>query len=178
MQSTTPMKKHILLCTLSFVLLLSGCELFSAYGEVEYNNLIVDRVNETSLAIEETATLYNETLPSEVTEQDEVDITEMNASYETALELLANMNELLELESRNTEQHSAVRTELQTYMSAGDLYLESYSEMLTYYSSGTYKENITEVENIDEDLHVNYTTFIEANNDLVDILDSFMTEEE
>lgn len=168
------MKKLILLF---FIFLLPACELFSKYGEIEYNNLIVDRVNETSLAIEETATLYNETLPNEVTEKDIIDVTEMQVSYESALELLANMNELLELESRNMEQQNAVRTELQTYTSAGDLYLQSYSEMLTYYSTNAYVEDITQVEPIDESLHTNYTTFIEANNDLVDILESFVTAE-
>jgi hypothetical protein len=49
--------------------------------------------------------------------------------------------------------------------------------MMDYYDSGSYQEDITQVKSIDETLHLSYTTFIEANNDLVDILDSFVTEE-
>ncbi len=156
--------------------LLPACALFSKYGEVEYNNLIVDHINNASLAIEKTATLYNETLPEVVTEKDILDLTEMQASASEARDLLADTEKLFAFESRNTEQQSAVHAELQTYMEAGDLYLQSYSEMIDYYSTDAYKEDITQVKPIDEILHTDYTTFIEANNDLVDILESFVAE--
>ncbi len=162
------------LAFLSIALIFSGCSLFSKYGEIEYNNLIVEKINATSLAIEETATIYNETLPEVVTEKDTFDITEMQNSYNDAIEYLAEINTLLTLESRNTEQQNAVRTEIQTYTSAGNLYLQSYSEMLTYFGTTAYQEDITQVKPMDETLHLNYTTFIESNNDLVDTLDSFL----
>lgn len=174
-----------LFCTFTVIALsLTACSLFGKYGEVEYNNLVVEKINETSLAIENTATLYNETIPDVVTEKDTFDTTAMRAGYETALDILKNTNDLLDLEGSNVEQQNAVRSELQTYMTSGDLYLQSYSEMLTYYSPSandtgsdgtvTYKDDITKVTPIDEILHTNYTTFIESNNDLVDTLESFL----
>lgn len=171
------MKKIVSCLLLVFTLLLSACELFGQYGEVEYNNLIVDKLNVTSPAIEATATLYNSTLPDIVTEQDIIETSEMKSAYETAQNYLADTNELLDLESRNVEQQNAVRAELQTYLTAADLYLQIFSEMLTYYSSSAQQEDISQVELLDEELHTNYTTFIEANNDLVDVLESFIAED-
>jgi len=158
----------------SVALLLTGCSFFSKYGEIEYNNLIVEKINETSLAIEETATIYNETIPDVVTEKDTFDVTAMQASYDNATELLKEIDGLLIYESRNTEQQNAVRAEVQTYMSAADLYLQTYSEMLSYFGGTAYQDDITQVKPMDETLHTNYTTFIESNNDLVDTLESFL----
>jgi len=169
------MKKPVFaLSALLLIALLPACSLFGKYSEVEYNNLIVDHVNNTSLAIEKTATLYNETLPEVVTEKDTLDLGEMQTGADDARQLLADTEKLIAYESRNTEQQTAVTAELQTYMEAGDLYLQSYSEMLQYYVDGTYQADITQVKPLDEILHTNYTTFIEANNDLVDILESFV----
>ncbi len=155
-------------------LFLLGCSLLGKYSEVEYNNLVVEKINETSLAIEETTSLYNETLPDVVTEEDIIVTAEMQASYEAAVESLEDTADLLVLEARNLEQQNAVRTELETYRSAAQIYLESYATMLSYYNEGTYTEDISQVETLDETMHVNYTTFIEANNDLVDTLETFV----
>lgn len=154
---------------------LFGCSLLGKYSEVEYNNIVVEKINETSLAIEATTSLYNETLPDVVTEEDVIVTEEMQNSYEAAVESLEGTADLLVLEARNLEQQNAVRTELETYRSAGQIYLESYAAMLSYYSEGTYVEDISKVETLDETMHVNYTTFIEANNDLVDTLETFVT---
>ena len=153
---------------------LASCSLLGKYSEVEYNNLVVESVNETSLAIEATTSLYNETLPDVVTEENVIETSEMQSSYEAAVESLEDTTDLLVLEARNLEQQNAVRTELETYRSAAEIYLESYAAMLSYYSEGTYVEDISQVETLDETMHINYTTFIEANNDLVDTLESFV----
>ena len=84
------------------------------------------------------------------------------------------MDDLLVMESRSLDQENAVRIELETYRSAAEIYLETYATMLSYYKEGTYKEDISQVETLDETMHINYTTFIEANNDLVDMLESFV----
>lgn len=168
------MKKLLPAFLLVSAFVLSGCSLLGKYSEVEYNNLVVEKINETSLAIEATTSLYNETLPDVVTEEDVIVTDEMQGSYETAVESLEDTADLLVLEARNLEQQNAVRTELETYRSAAQIYLESYATMLSYYSEGTYMEDISQVETLDETMHVNYTTFIEANNDLVDTLESFV----
>jgi len=165
-------------CLLISSILLLGCSLLGKYSEIEYNNLVVEKVNETSLAVEATTGLYNETLPDVVTEEDIIGTDEMQSSYETAVKSLEDTTDLLVLEARNLEQQNAVRTELETYRSAAEIYLESYATMLSYYSEGTYKENIGQVETLDEAMHANYTTFIEANNDLVDTLESFVASTE
>lgn len=159
---------------LSAVLLLSGCDSFGKYSEVEFNNIIVEKINESSLAIEETTSLYKDSLPNVITEKDLIETDEMQASYKNALGSLEETAQLLILEARNLEQQNAVRTELEVYRSAASIYLDAYASMLSYYGDEVYKEDITQVESIDEALHTNYTTFIEANNDLVDALESFV----
>ncbi len=172
------MKTSLSTLLLVSAFVLSGCGLLGKYSEVEYNNLVVEKINETSLSIEETTSLYNETLPDVVTEEDVIVTDEMQASYEAALESLEDTADLLVLEARDLEQQNAVRTELEVYRSAAEIYLESYAAMLSYYSEGTYVEDISQVETLDETMHVNYTTFIEANNDLVDTLETFVSAEE
>lgn len=162
---------------LSSAFVLSACDFLGKYSEVEYNNVIVEKINESSIAIEETTIIYNSTLPDVITEQDAIETAEMEESYENALSLLEETAQLLTLEARNIEQQNTVRTELETYRSAASIYLESYASMLSYYSEELYKEDITQVESMDETLHTNYTTFIEANNDLVDALESFVAQE-
>lgn len=169
------MKNNLSAFLLVSAFFLTGCDSFGKYSEVEYNNLVVEEVNATSLAIENTTSLYNETLPDVVTEADVIETDVMETSYDEAIKSLEKTVDLLTVEARNLEQQNAVRTELETYRTAAELYLESYSAMLSYYSEGTYQEDISKVESLDETMHVNYTTFIEANNDLVDTLESYVT---
>lgn len=156
-------------------LLLASCSLFGKLGEVEYNNKVVDQINAVSTALEDSATLYNETVPDLVTEASEIDTISMNTSYSAATEALLKIDELRTIESRNMEQQNSVRTELQTYQSAAEDYLSIYSIMLDYYSTGTYKEDLSQVQDLDGDLHTHYTTFIQANNDLVEVLESYVS---
>lgn len=168
------MKKILSLALTSF-LLLASCSVFGKLSETEYNNTVVDGINNTSIAIESSATLYNETIPDLVTEGSAIDTTEMNTSYVTAKDTLTEVEALLLLESRNIEQQNSVRTEIQTYQSAANNYLDIYEEMLDYYQNKVYVEDVTKVESYDESLHTSYTTFIQANNDLVEILESYVS---
>lgn len=156
-------------------LLLASCSVFGKMGEVEYNNKVVDQINIVSTSIEESATLYNESIPDLVNESSVIDITQMNLSYDESVEALIGVDQLLTYESRNIEQQNSVKTELQTYESAATAYLDVYGKMLDYYESKAYNEDLSDVEVYDEDLHTAYTTFIQANNDLVEILESYVS---
>ncbi len=171
------MKKTLLLA-LTASLLLASCSVFGKLSEVEYNNTVVDQINTVSTAIEDSATLYNETIPDLVTESSTIDSTEMTTSYGAATNALVEVDALLLLESRNIEQQNSVRTEIQTYQSAANEYLDLYKQMLDYYISASYAQDLSKVQSFDEGLHTSYTTFIQANNDLVDILDGFVSNEE
>lgn len=166
------MKKSFLLS----LVLLGGCSLFTKYSVIDYNNLIVNQINETSGAIETTVTLYTQTVPDTVTEESYFPLNEMKDAYEVAEAEVNQLDALFRYKSRDLEQQNAARTELTTYQSAAEAYLESYAEMLIYYESGAYQEDITQVSVLDEELHTHYTTFIEANNDLVTTLESFVTD--
>lgn len=169
------MKKIIPVASfLTLTLLLTSCSWSGKLSKIQYNNDIVESVNEVSTALETTATLYNETIPDLVTEATEITSTEMQTSYDSAVLLTSDIDALLLLESKDIEQQNAVRPALETYQSAGTNYLESYAEMLEYYSSGTYQTDVTQVKTLDEALHAHYTTFIQANNDLVEVLESFV----
>lgn len=168
------MKKSLLALILTS-LLLASCSIFGKLSEIDYNNQVVDQINLSSKAIGDSATLYNETVPDLVTETSSIETTEMNASYTSAMATLSSFDTVQSLESRNVEQQNAIRNELETYESAAIDYLETYKEMLDYYESDTYTEDLSRVETLDEKLHASYTTFIQANNSLVDILESFVS---
>lgn len=166
--------KKLLASSLSLALLLSSCSVFGKSSEIDFNNRVVEQINETSILIEESATLYNESIPDLVTESSEIDTEELSAAHETAQNSLEKSKDLLLLESRNIEQQNAVLTELETYQSAGIAYLDLYADMVDYYQTGSYKEDLTLVQTLDEELHTHYTTFIQANNDLVEILEGYV----
>jgi carbonic anhydrase len=169
------MKKTPLALTALAALFLTACTVFGKTSEVDYNNQVVETINEISSSIESTATLYNDTVPDVVNETDVIDVATMKTSYTEASDALEQLGSLLTLESRNIEQQNAVRTDLTTYQTAAEQYLATYDEMLTYYGEGEYAKDLTKVKTTDETLHTSYTTFIQANNDLVDTLESFVT---
>ncbi len=171
------MKKTTLAFSFVAALLLTACSVFGKLSDVDYNNQVVESVNGASTVIQPPATLYNDTVPNVVNETDTVDTTAMQSSYEEATTSLTAIADLLTLEARDIEQQNAVRTDLETYQTAAEQYLQTYNDMLTYYSKGEYQEDVSKVKSIDENLHTSYTTFIQANNDLVDTLDSFVSSE-
>ena len=171
------MKKTPLAFSIAAAILLTACSVFGKLSDVDYNNQVVESINATSTMIETTATLYNDTVPNVMNETDVVDTAAMQSSYDQAVTSLKGIADLLSLEGRDIEQQNAVRTDIETYQTAGEQYLQSYSEMLNYYSTDEYQKDISKVKPIDESLHTGYTTFIQANNDLVDTLDSYVSSE-
>ncbi|MFA5854809.1 MAG: hypothetical protein WC846_00750 [Candidatus Gracilibacteria bacterium] len=157
-------------------LLLTSCSLSNLLGgksTVDYNNAVVEKINAASAELEKTATLYNDLIPNKVTEKDTIDTAQMLAASTSATDALKATEDIATLESRNADQQAAVRPALETYRAAAQIYLDEYQKMLTYYA-GPYKDDITQVKPIDGSLHTAYTTFIEANNDLVSALESFL----
>lgn len=160
--------------------MLTGCsfvEGLKKYSPEEYHNSIVNQINISSPLIKETGTLYTSTIPDVVTEQDEIDTTEMKKAYEEAVKELEKMEPLLDLESRNEEQQQSAREGIELYIESANQYLAAFGTTLEYYSSEAYKEDISQVETMDENLHNLYSVFIEANNDLSTTLENFVIEE-
>lgn len=170
------MKSTLIKFTLISTLVFSACS-FSTLSIVEYNNRVVEQINLSSTSIEITATLYNEVIPDVVTEQDEIKTSEMSSAFASAQREITQSESLTEVQSRSEEQQIAANESIGIYLIAADLYLSAYEEMLNYYSSETYKEDISQVQSLDETLHTHYTTFIEANNDLVETLEGFVDKE-
>jgi hypothetical protein len=169
------MKKFLLLALIIF--LLPACFL-TKNGIVDYNNLVVERIKVTSPIIEESATLYNASIPDVVTEEAAIETEEMQTAFDSATESLEDIPPLLNLESRDLEQQRAVMVALEIYITAAGLYLDTYQEMLDYYALEGHANEVSQVESLDEVLHKNYTIFTEANNDLVETLELFVDGEE
>lgn len=169
------MKK--ILVSLSLIALLSGCEFLSSLSNIEYNNQVVTTINEITKQVEITAVLYNETIPTQVTEASEISTEEMSAELIKAKDLLESTDSLTELKSRNQEQQLEVEKMLVKYKSSVEEYFKAMDEMLLYYGNGEYKKDVTKVTPIDESIHLNYGTFIEANNTLMETLESFISED-
>ena len=169
------MKKLLLLALIVF--LLPACYL-AKNSLVDYNNLVVEQIKMTTPMIEESATVYNSNVPEVVTEQDIIGTEEMQAAFEVATGSLENTKLLLNLESRDEEQQATVTLGLETYIAAAELYFDAYQEMLSYYELEGHQDEVSQVKSLDENLHTNYTTFIEANNDLVETLELFVDGEE
>ncbi|MBU0981855.1 hypothetical protein KKC94_04145 [Patescibacteria group bacterium] len=168
------MKK--LLFLFPVVLLFASCSV-SRLSEVEYNNQIVTAVNETSAVIEKTANAYNESIPEVVTEKTVIEIAPLRTAYNETISSLSTISTLSSLESRNEEQTNTAQELLSRYSASASEYLNEYKAMLEYYEGGEYKNNVTMVSEIDTILHDAYTTFIDANNKLVETLGNFVITE-
>lgn len=168
------MKK--ILVVISMFAILSGCDAFSKLNTIEYNNEVVEQINETSTQLEKTATLYNETVPTVVTENIEIKTEDMLKELSSAQDLVKEIDSLANVESKDEEQQASVTTAITDYKTKADAYLTAYQEMYTYYSSGEYKTDISKVTDLDENIHTTYSAFIEQNNTLVGILDSYVDE--
>lgn len=157
--------------------LIIACFAFTACGQpstVEFNNIIVTDTEAASQAIEESALLYNELVPSKVTEQDEIETRDLSRVLRSIERELKAVESLMNLEGKNLEQDSAVDKELQNYLEASQSYVSAYSEMLSYYEEELYKEDITKVQEYDENLKASYDLFLEANTALKETLSKFI----
>ncbi len=170
------MKK--ILATISVLAILSGCDFFTKLNNIEYNNKIVEQVNATSTQMEKTATLYNTAVPTVVTENTEIETEEMKNELENAQDMIKGIDTLSGLESSDEEQQAAVLKALKDYQTKGSAYLTAYEAMYNYYNSGEYKTDVSKVTDLDENVHTTYSAFIEQNNTLVGILDSFVDKNE
>jgi hypothetical protein len=163
------------LITLSVTaLIMTGCLDDGSLSTVEYNNAVVEMLNDTSAAIEDTTTVYDDSIPNIVTEETEVETTEMQISYEAAKLQLETAYTVLDIISKNSTQQEEVRAEFQAYLDLGSDYIETFETVLSYYGGSEFAENLDLVAEYDEGLHTGYNDFINSNNNLVDILADFI----
>jgi hypothetical protein len=166
-----------LLPLLTLTLLLSACT-FGVLHPTLYNNKVVDLIMPATLAVEDSAVTYNSTIPDDINENSEIDTTQLRDDFDETETLLNDVNKALSYESENLEQQATVRGHLETYLSAGNAYLDAYQNTLVFFEEAQYQTDPNEVDNLDPALHAAYNTFTEANNDLVTSLASFVEVEE
>jgi len=172
--NATPMSKRAIFFSFLAAISLTACSL-SSYSAVEYNNLVAEDINVSSSAIEATATAYNDLIPNRVDETAVIPVKDLEAVYEDATASLPEVKDLLELTSKDANQQAALQSAITTYLAAAEAYLETYGKILAYYESETYKEDLSQVAVLDELLHTDYTTFIEANNDLSTAMETYVS---
>ncbi len=167
--------KKFLATVLCSALLLSGCSYFSS-NELSYNNRIAQRVNESSKTIEESARAYAEDVPNVVRIDSVIDTKDMVEKQRAAQRNLKRLNTALTLKSDNKVQEEVVQNGLQSYIAAGKTYLDTYGEILKFYTDKTYQTELELVLKFDEALGQHFTQFVEANNSMVDLLGEFVSE--
>lgn len=165
-----------LLSGLALCLSLSACSLGPMHPTL-YNNKVVELVNPATLAVESSALNYNTLVPDTVTEVAEVDSKTLRSDYNKARRLLNKVEGALDFESDNLEQEASVRSELETYLTAGQEYLSAYESMLLFFEDETYQSDPNQLDDLDPLLHSSYNVFTEANNDLVTTLAGFVRSE-
>lgn len=163
--------KRFLATTL--LLFTTGCSLMSL-STVNYNNRIVSEMAELSDTVSLSSSTYNETLPSPVTEQSEIETSVMSTAMNAINGDLIDIDDLLNLKSKDDEQELQVRAKLQSYLEAANAYATAYSEMLNYYESEEFREDITKVKVHDDALYEAYNDFVQANNELAETLERYV----
>src|SRR3989338_643543 len=129
------MKIGLFVATLSAGLLLtvSGC-IIDKLSTVDYNNKIVDLLNPTLDAMGASLDSYENTVPLTVYPDSAIDIASMQTTYDDATTWVTSIStDLMTLQSWNSDQQSAVRTDLAGYEEVATAYLTKYKEMLDYY---------------------------------------------
>lgn len=169
------MKRILSLLTLT--LLLSACN-FGVLHPTLYNNKVVDLILPATLAVESSAVLYNSLVPEDITELTLIEPKALRDAFDDTENLMEDAAKALNYESEDLEQLATVRGHLETYLSAGEDYLESYKAMVIYFEDAGNQTDPNRLDELDPNLHTAYNTFTEANNDLVTSLASFVSEEE
>jgi hypothetical protein len=160
---------------LALALIGSGCFNANQKSVIEYNNEVVTTLNLASSAIENSTVVYDETIPNIVTESSTIDPGPVEEAYAAARAEIDAAGSVMDLTSADASQTDLIQTEFQAYLELADLYLDTYTEMVEYYKSNGYKEELDTVSTFDQDLHNQYNEFIKSNNDLVDILAGFVS---
>lgn len=155
-------------------LMLTSCSSWGKLSATQYNNAIVENVNEVSVNIKTMQDLYSEKIPSVVNEKIEIDAKPLEEAYKKTEKSFGKIDEALALISKNSDQYYFVQKNLGGYKIKASAYLETYKAMLDYYSEDKYKGYLEQVSEIDENLHTAYSEFIDANNLLVDTLDGYV----
>lgn len=163
-------KTQLLILLSILILLISGC---GELSEIEYNNSIAQTLDDNSSLIKETITAYDSSIPDVVTEQTEINISNMETALQNAKTKDAEISALLGLTSENLNQETAVEEELTAYISLSESCLSTYTKMIDYYKSGDYKTDLESVSKYDTEIYDNYNALIESNNKLADILETY-----
>lgn len=166
-----------LLSLSALTLALSSCS-FGTLHPTLFNNQVLDLVNPTTLSIEASAITYNTAVPDDITELSVIETEALREDFETSDKLLKDVNKALEFESENLEQQATVLGHLETYISAGENYLEDLEATLLYLENAEHQSDPNRIDTLDPELHASYNTFIEANNDLATSLAEFVKLEE
>jgi hypothetical protein len=169
------MKRFLSLIILT--VLLSACS-FGTLHPTLFNNKVVNLVKPATLAVEESAVTYNSLVPNDTTELTEIDTSQLRIDFDEAEDLLEEAAKALTYESEDLEQQATIRGHLDTYLLAGEEYLDAYESMLLYFEAAENQTDPNKLDTLDPNLHTAYNTFTEANNDLVTSLAEFVTEEE
>jgi Txe/YoeB family toxin of Txe-Axe toxin-antitoxin module len=166
------MKRLLLALALLSGLTLSACDF--RYTEIEYNNLFVEAISPMTESFKSAAETYNDGIPEKINELIQIETADMQITYEEALLQIKPIEELYTYEARNIEQQKQAQDALKNYQDASETYLEKYQQMLTYYQTDAYKEDITQVDPLDKDLHTTYTSVLETHNTLVYTLETYL----
>lgn len=167
-----PLKATALFLASALFLFATGCA--TGLSTTEYNNNVVDAMNGMSDALEETTTTYDTGVPNIVTETSTIDIENMTAALTAAQTEITTAQGILDLKGNNVDQETEVKVEFQNYLTLGETYLTTYAEMVDYYSSGTFADDLDKVAEYDTQLHDEYNAFIDSNNLLADILAKYI----
>ncbi len=166
------MKKLLIFFSiLVLILITSGCGELST---LEYNDAVVENINNASEALNKTISAYDENIPDLVTEEIEMDTAEMETALQDAKTAVENCKTLTTLTGKNQPQQAEVNAELENYLSITKTYLASYEEMLNYYKNGEYKEVPEKVSEYDTEIYEKSSLIFDSNNTLEDILGKYV----
>jgi len=166
--------KKILLSSLFVALALLAFSCSRGLSPIEYNNAVVDVLNKTSAAVQNSTTVYDAGIPSIVTETAAIDTSALQTAYTEMETQIQSASSILSLKSKNAEQETAVLAEFKNYLEISQEYLVLYAEMTAYYTDGTFSTDLEKVSEYDDSLHATYNEFIDSNNKLVDILGEYV----
>jgi len=163
--------KKTFIALLIIVSIASGCGELSA---LKYNDTVVEKINSSSEALNETISAYDKNIPDLVTEETTVETAEMESALSSAQTITEECQSLTTLVSKDQLQQEEVKAELEKYLSLTEEYLTSYEAMLNYYKNEDYKESPEKVSEYDKEIYEKSSSIFDSNNSLEDILEKYV----
>lgn len=171
--------RRLLIVSIFTSFLLTACgytEYLKPYylAKVDFNNKYVDYINTASRLSEESFQKYEEIIPSEVSPNQQLDVSMLEVKASAMTQHLAEKDELSLYISLNKDQDKVVKAQFEPYIEEFNEFIALYKDIYLFYSAKEYQTEGNLVAEYNQKLAMKYETFLSAHEKFAKVLAEYV----